>query len=625
MRKPQKSYLSLAIVLAVLIVINIIASHLYQRFDLTENKRYTLSEASKEILAGVENPIIVDVFLKGEFPSEFKRLQHETRYLLEEYQAYNSNIKFNFIDPLEENRNAQEIATEFYNAGMPPQNLNVTQNGKVSESLLFPWAVANFGDQRVKIHLLKNKLGDSQEDIVNSSVQQLEYVFTDGFNKLINQRSKKVAIMRGNGELPDANIADFIKSIREYYYIAPFTLDSVANNPQKTLQQLEAYDLIIEAKPTQAYSEKEKFVLDQYIMNGGKSLWLLETVTAEKDSLFSNKENSMLAFYNDLNLTDFFFKYGIRVNPALVNDVYSAPIVLAQGSGDNAQFNPYPWFYEPMAMGNIKHPIVNNIEAVKFNFANPIDTLKSGVEKTILLKSSTASKLEDVPRQLQLNEIINQKPDPKSYTGGAQNLAVLLEGRFTSVYKNRVKPFSLKHLIAPFHITEAAYIIKNTYNSFPKGTIHIVGVDSEITPENKHIALQLDDHFFICANNGIMSLIASEIKPQKIVEINIHDAVETNFPVLDIFVKVACHIARGGTLEVIGKTIPDIKQLKDFTPFVNKEKNQLIGHVMYIDNYGNVVSNISRKLFESIGKGRKFIFTILISIGLFKFNVDGIV
>lgn len=164
----------------------------------------------------------------------------------------------------------------------------------------------------------------------------------------------------------------------------------------------------------------------------------------------------------------------------------------------------------------------------------------------------------------------------------------------------------ISHLIAPFHITEAAYIIKNTYSSFPKGTIHIVGVDSEITPENKHIALQLDDHFFICANNGIMSLIASEIKPQKIVEINIHDAVETNFPVLDIFVKVACHIARGGTLEVIGKTIPEIKQLKDFTPFVNKEQNQLIGHVMYIDNYGNVVSNISRKLFESIGKGRTF-------------------
>ena len=164
----------------------------------------------------------------------------------------------------------------------------------------------------------------------------------------------------------------------------------------------------------------------------------------------------------------------------------------------------------------------------------------------------------------------------------------------------------ISHLVAPFHITEAAYIIKNTYSSFPKGTIHIIGVDSEITPENKHIAVQLDDHFFICANNGIMSLIASEIKPQKIVEINIHDTVDTNFPVLDIFVKVACHISRGGTLEVIGRSISEIKQLKDFTPIVNQEQNQIIGHVVYIDNYGNVVTNISRKLFENERKGRDF-------------------
>ncbi|WP_121668041.1 SAM hydrolase/SAM-dependent halogenase family protein [Mesonia aquimarina] len=167
----------------------------------------------------------------------------------------------------------------------------------------------------------------------------------------------------------------------------------------------------------------------------------------------------------------------------------------------------------------------------------------------------------------------------------------------------------ISHQVSPFHTTEAAYIIQNAYNSFPKGTIHIIGVDSEITPENKHIALALDGHFFICANNGIMSMIASEIKPEKIVEINIHDAVETNFPVLDIFVKVACHIARGGTLEVIGKTIPQIKQLKEFEPFINQDQNQLVGHIMYIDNYGNVVTNVSKKLFENIGKGRDFTIT----------------
>ncbi|PZD78100.1 S-adenosyl-l-methionine hydroxide adenosyltransferase family protein [Mesonia sp. K7] len=172
---------------------------------------------------------------------------------------------------------------------------------------------------------------------------------------------------------------------------------------------------------------------------------------------------------------------------------------------------------------------------------------------------------------------------------------------------NDITIVDISHEVSPFHISEAAYIIKNSYKSFPKGTIHIIGVDSEITPENKHIALQLDDHFFICANNGIMSLIASEINPQKIVEINIHDNVETVFPVLDIFVKVACHIARGGTLDVIGKNISKIKQISKFNPIVNEQQNQIMGHVIYIDNYGNVVTNISRKLYETIGKGRNFV------------------
>lgn len=172
-----------------------------------------------------------------------------------------------------------------------------------------------------------------------------------------------------------------------------------------------------------------------------------------------------------------------------------------------------------------------------------------------------------------------------------------------------VKIVDISHSIAPFHITEASYIIKNAYKSFPEGTIHIIGIDSELTPENRHIALKLDGHYFICANNGILSLIASEYVPEKMVEINIHNKVDTNFPVLDVFVKVAGHLARGGTLEVIGKPITEIKQIKDIEPHYNTEKNQIRGNVLYIDNYGNVVTNITRKLFNKIGKGRNFLMT----------------
>jgi len=169
-----------------------------------------------------------------------------------------------------------------------------------------------------------------------------------------------------------------------------------------------------------------------------------------------------------------------------------------------------------------------------------------------------------------------------------------------------IRIVDVSHSVSPFNISEAAYIILNAYSSFPKGTIHIIGIDSELSPENKHIAIKLDDHYFICANNGIMSMICAEIAPEKIVEINIHDKVETNFPVLDVFVKVACHIARGGTLEVIGKVINTIKPIKNLIPFVNDEKNQIIGSVLYIDNYGNVVTNIKRKFFETVQKMRAY-------------------
>ena len=169
-----------------------------------------------------------------------------------------------------------------------------------------------------------------------------------------------------------------------------------------------------------------------------------------------------------------------------------------------------------------------------------------------------------------------------------------------------IRIVDISHCISPFHISEAAYIIQNAYKSFPSGSIHIIGIDSELNPENKHIAVYLDNHYFICANNGIISMLTSEIKPEKIVEINIHDNIKSNFPVLDVFVKVACHIARGGTLEVIGKAISKIKQLTGIKPVVNPEDNQIIGNVIYIDNYGNVISNINKALFEKIGKGREF-------------------
>lgn len=439
--KQLKKYRSLFLIIVVLVLANLLAATIHTRLDLTEDKRFSLSPASKALVEDVSSPLVVDVFLKGDFPPEFRRLQNETRYLLEEFQAFNPNIRFNFINPLAEAEDAGAVAQEFFEMGMPPARLNVLEKGKASETIIFPWAIANHGEKTVKIRLFRTRLGATDEELVNSSVQQLEYAFANGFSQLLRPRDKKIAVMRGNGELADRYLASFIQSVRQYYFVAPFTLDSAIVAPQRTLEQLKEFDLIIEAKPTQAYTEKEKYVLDQYLMQGGKALWLAEKTAMETDSLF-NPTGRAFALPRDLNLTDLFFSYGFRINPALINDIYSAPIILTTGSGGESRFTPFPWFYSPLSTSTAEHPIVKNIEAVKFDWANPIDTLRNELKKTILLTSSPQTKVEGTPREISL-DIIDKRPELSAYNAGEQPLAVLLEGKFRSAYRNRIKPFEI--------------------------------------------------------------------------------------------------------------------------------------------------------------------------------------
>ena len=440
MRKNKSNIVKIAIVLLVIIVVNVISGKVYKRFDLTKDKRYTLSQSALNTVNGVDSPVIVDVFLEGEFPSEFRRLRNETQQLLEEFVLYNSNITFNFINPLEDEATRDSNIQQLVQRGMQPLQLSVNESGKSSQELIFPWALASYNDQTVLIPLIKNKIGSNQQELVTNSIQNLEYAFADGFKKLVSQKEKKIAILKGNGELSDIYIADFLKTIKEHYFLAPFTLDSVANNPLGTLKNIKEYDLIIVAKPTLAFSEEEKQVLDQYTMNGGKSLWLTESIVMDKDSLY-NDSGKAVAIMRDLNMNDFFFKYGVRVNPVIVNDLYSAPITLAIGEGSDAQFQPLQWPYSPLAAGNPDHSITSNLNLVKFDFASQIDTLKNSVKKTILLQTSSLTKLDGVPKEISL-DIVTQEPDPSTFTKGPQNLALLLEGEFTSVYNNRIKPFN---------------------------------------------------------------------------------------------------------------------------------------------------------------------------------------
>jgi ABC-2 type transport system permease protein len=438
----KKNSKHIILLLIVLIAINYLSSLVFKRFDLTQDKRYTLSAASLNVIKEVSSPIVVDVFLIGDdFPSEFKRLQRETKQLLEEFSANNSNIIFHFINPLEDEATRDSNIQQLTQRGLTPMQLSVQENGKNTQEVIFPWALASYKNETVTIPLVKNKIGSSQQELVSNSVQHLEYAFADGFSKLTKPKRRKIAVLKGNGELEDKYLFDFVKKLSEYYFIAPFTLDSVSVNAQKSFSQLKTFDLVIAAKPTEAFSEEEKQVLDQFTMNGGKSLWLIDQVAIEKDSLY-NELGKTFAIARDLNLTDFFFKYGVRVNPLLISTLYSAPITLAIGEGSNSQFQHVQWPYSPLASSTSKHPIVNNLNMVKFDFANPMDTIKNNIKKTILLESAPLTKLEGTPREISL-DLVTEQQDPSLFNKGNQPLAVLLEGKFTSVYKNRVKPFQL--------------------------------------------------------------------------------------------------------------------------------------------------------------------------------------
>ena len=430
-------------ILIITILVNILGNFIYKRFDLTQDKRYTLSNSAKETIANIDTPIFIDIFLKGDLPPEFSKLKVETKQILEEFEAFNSNIKFKFIDPL----NGSGESESLLKIGAKPVQVEVKQNGKISIQQVFPWAVASFKGNYLKIPLLKNQLGINSEERITNSIQNLEYAFANSFNQLTHPKNRKVAVLRGNGELDDKFIADFFSTLRDYYYIAPFTLDSLSNSPTKTLEQIKEFDLLVIARPTKKFTEREKYILDQYIMSGGATLWLIDMVEFVNGSVGDNN----FAFARDLNLTDFFFRYGIRVNSDLVKDLYSAPILLASGEDRESKYNQYPWFYNPLSKSNSMHPITTNIEGVKFEYASSIDTLPNTIKKTILLNSSPLSKIVGLPKEINISKeiitnlkIVNEGPTDLEFNKGEIPLAVLLEGAFKSAYLNRVKPLKIK-------------------------------------------------------------------------------------------------------------------------------------------------------------------------------------
>ena len=414
------------------LILNFINQSFYKRFDVTADNRYTLSKTTKNIVSKIDKNLSITIYLEGDFPSEFKRLQAETRQYLEELSAENSKIKIQFQNP--DNQRKKLIKK-----GMIPSKLTVEEDGKLSEAIIFPWAEISYKKKSQIVSLLPTAIVASQEEQLQKAVENLEYSFSNALNTILQEKRKKVGVITGNGELQDMYQYSFLSEVAKKYRLAKFTLDSVASNPQQTLKDLTSLDLAIISKPTQKFTEQEKFTIDQFIANDGKTLWMIDNVHADLDSLFTN--GKMLAYPRDLNLTDLLFAYGVRINTTLIKDLYAAKIPLATGKvGNQTQFQNLEWFFHPLVSGNPNHAITKNIAPIRLQFVNPIDTLKNNIKKTPLLRSSLLTQKIGTPSFIELQSIANEVVET-DYNKGNQLFAVLLEGAFNSAYKNRIQPF----------------------------------------------------------------------------------------------------------------------------------------------------------------------------------------
>jgi ABC-2 type transport system permease protein len=442
-RIRRNNLMQLGLGLLVIILLNIIGSYIFTRFDLTAEKRYTLSDATKKFLTNLDDVVYFQVYLEGDFPAGFKRLRNSTREMLDEFRAYSDNIQYKFINPSEskDKKHTQDLYKQLVSKGLEPTELNVNSTEGVSQQIIFPGAIVSYKGREMPLQLLMSQRGVDPENVLNNSIVGLEYNLANVIRKLSVVTKQKIAFIEGHGELDRQRIADIYYSLGEYYTVEFVTINGKLNSLsiRDTIRKklINKYDAIIIAKPDSAFPEKDKFMIDQYVMRGGKILWFLDPVFASMDSLQAHSET--VGFGRSLNLDDMLFQYGTRLNPNLVLDMSCMKIPIVTGEyGGQAQQSFFPWYYFPVIMPTIKHPIVSNLNSISTEFISSIDTVGSpDIHKTVLLTTSKYSRLMNTPCRISL-DIMGQKLDEQYFNRSYVPVAVLLEGRFRSLFLNRV-------------------------------------------------------------------------------------------------------------------------------------------------------------------------------------------
>ncbi len=513
-KTKQKQLTQFGLLLVIIVFINALGRYVFHRFDLTAEKRYTLSAATKDLLGKVDDVVYVRVYLEGEFPAGFQRLRNETKEMLDEFRIVaGDNVQYEFINPSAstDTKERNEVYSTLAKKGLQPTNLQTSSENGQQQQIIFPGALLTYQNREIPIQLLKSMVGASPEVMLNNSIKDLEYEITNALRKVISQNDRPVVgFLEGHGELTRQETNDLAGSVKEYYDVKRVRIDG-------KLGALSKYKALVIAAPDSMFTEKDKFVIDQYVMNGGKIVWLLDGAWASMDSLSSS--NSSMIVANQTNLEDQLFRYGVRVNNNVLQDLQCAVIPIVTGYvGNQPQTRMYPWMYTPLIFQTVKHPLVNNLNAVKLEFASTIDTIANpAINKQVLLSSSAFSRVITTPARVGLGQATIPLKEEQF---NAKNLpvAVLLEGSFASNFKNRVPTllatdsaiqFKAASVPTSMIVVSDGDVAKNYVSK--NGKIYPLGFDRYTREQFGNKAFLLNAINYLCGDEALISIRSREI------------------------------------------------------------------------------------------------------------------
>ncbi len=529
----RSHWIELGAGILIVVFVNVISYYFFTRLDLTSEKRYTLSKSTKNLLKKVDEPVLYRVYLEGEFPADFKRLQNETKEMLNQFRAYNKNIEYEFVNPnnFEDQQERQVFYQKLAQKGIMPTQIQVNTGNGVTTQVLIPAADVIYKGNETSIQLLQSQKYVDQSQLLNNSIQSLEYVLSNPIRALARGQKPTVAFLRGHGELELPNMADLITTLYDYYNLDTARMDGNINsltgrsqdpNDSTEFYFHNKYDLIIIAKPTKTFSDRDLFILDQYVMYGGKLLWLIDPLDADLDSL--QHAGQAIATRFPLNIDEMLFTYGVRVNPDLVMDVRCRPIPMTVGMvGEQPQIQFQPWLYFPEIVPLSPHPIVRNLDLIKTDFVSSIDLIDNGIDKSVLLATSEYTRVKNAPAIYDLNEA-KTEPDQRLFNHKNVPIAVLLEGKFQSMFRNRLTPEFMELPSMGYRaegdstrmiVLSDGDIIKNRFN-YNDGTTYPLGYDfyTETMYANKELLLNCID--YLVGEEGSIASRSRNIKIRKL-------------------------------------------------------------------------------------------------------------